>query len=178
MRTPRLVNEMRQTNDVLANVSGQLAKYIPPQLYQSIIAGEQRAAIESRRKKLTVFFSDIVDFTEITDQLESEELTSLLNEYLSEMSRIAVAHDAYFDKFIGDVITHPLRFPTHSRFSYARVAVMVWNGGWPVSLAVSTTVLTAQSPWAAHIERKPLVTLRWMTAGRSARSQALLVTST
>jgi class 3 adenylate cyclase len=100
----RLVNDMRQTNEVLATVSGQLAKYIPPQLYQSIVAGEQRAAIEARRKKLTVFFSDIVGFTEITDQLEAEELTSLLNEYLSEMSDIAQAHDAYFDKFIGDAM--------------------------------------------------------------------------
>jgi class 3 adenylate cyclase len=99
-----LVNEMRQTNEILESVSGQLAKYIPPQLYNSIIAGEQRAAIESRRKKLTIFFSDIVDFTEITDQLEAEELTSLLNEYLSEMSKIAQAHDAYFDKFIGDAM--------------------------------------------------------------------------
>jgi class 3 adenylate cyclase len=100
----RLVNEMRQTNAILAAVSQQLAKYISPQLYQSIIAGEQRVAIGSKRKKLTVFFSDIADFTEITDQLESEELTSLLNEYLTEMSRIAQSHGAYFDKFIGDAM--------------------------------------------------------------------------
>ncbi len=100
----QLVNGMRETNEVLATVSAQLAKYMPPQLYQSIIAGEQRAAIEARRKKLTIFFSDIVDFTEITDQLEAEELTSLLNEYLSEMLEIAKAHDAYFDKFIGDAM--------------------------------------------------------------------------
>ena len=100
----QLVNDMRRTNEVLGTVSDQLAKYIPPQLYQSIIAGEQRAAIEARRKKLTIFFSDIVDFTEITDQLEAEELTALLNEYLSEMSHIAQAHDAYFDKFIGDAM--------------------------------------------------------------------------
>ena len=100
----QLVNEMRETNLALETVSGQLARYIPPQLYQSIMAGEQKAAIESRRKKLTVFFSDIVDFAEITDQLEAEELTSLLNEYLSEMSKIAQAHDAYFDKFIGDAM--------------------------------------------------------------------------
>jgi len=99
-----LVNEMRETNEALANVSNQLAKYIPPQLYNSIMAGEQRATIESRRKKLTVFFSDIVNFAEITDQLEAEELTSLLNEYLTEMSNIAQAHGAYFDKFIGDAM--------------------------------------------------------------------------
>lgn len=100
----RLVKDMRRTNEALENVSGQLAKYIPPQLYQSIIAGEQRAAIESRRKKLTIFFSDIADFVEITDQLEAEELTELLNQYLSEMAKIAQSHGAYFDKFIGDAM--------------------------------------------------------------------------
>jgi class 3 adenylate cyclase len=100
----QLFNEMRQTNDVLATVSDQLAKYISPQLYQSIISGKQRVAIESKRKKLTVFFSDIANFTEITDQLESEELTTLLNQYLTEMSNIAQEHGAYFDKFIGDAM--------------------------------------------------------------------------
>ncbi len=100
----RLVNEMRQTNEILATVSNQLAKYISPQLYQSIISGKQRVEIGSKRKKLTIFFSDIANFTEITDQLESEELTSLLNEYLTEMSKIALEHGAYFDKFIGDAM--------------------------------------------------------------------------
>ena len=100
----QLVNDMREANQALNNVSAQLAKYIPPQLYVSIMAGEQRAAIESHRKKLTIFFSDIAGFTEITDQLEAEELTSLLNEYLSEMSKIAQEHHAYFDKFIGDAM--------------------------------------------------------------------------
>lgn len=55
---------------------------------------------------------------------------------------------------------------------------MVIQAEFPVSFAVSVTDLTAQSPWAAHMERKPFVTLRWITEGRSARSQALLVTST
>ncbi len=100
----RLVNEMRQTNEVLETVSGQLAKYISPQLYDSIVKGERRVAIGSMRKKLTIFFSDIANFTQITDRLESEELTSLLNEYLTEMSRIAHEHGANFDKFIGDAM--------------------------------------------------------------------------
>lgn len=100
----RLVNEMRHTNGILATVSDQLAKYISPQLYASIVKGEQRVAIGSNRKKLTILFSDIASFTEITDQLESEELTSLLNQYLTEMSRIAQEHGATFDKFIGDAM--------------------------------------------------------------------------
>ena len=100
----RLLAELRRTNGTLENVSQQLAKYVSPQLYRSIIDGEQNVAIESTRKKLTVFFSDIAGFTEITDQLESEELTEILNEYLTRMSGIAEDFGANFDKFIGDAI--------------------------------------------------------------------------
>jgi GAF domain-containing protein len=52
----RLVNEMRQANGILATVSDQLAKYISPQLYASIVKGDQRVAIGSMRKKLSIFF--------------------------------------------------------------------------------------------------------------------------
>jgi len=100
----KLVNELRQSNTIVEQISRQLAKYISPQLYRSIITGEHDVMIESKRKKLTIFFSDIVGFTEITDQLESEELTALLNEYLTAMSIVAEGYGATFDKFIGDAI--------------------------------------------------------------------------
>lgn len=103
----RLMDSRKRTeiaNHSLEGVSTQLAKYISPQLYQAILSGQQEMKVDSKRKKLTIFFSDIVGFTETTDQLQSEELTALLNEYLTEMSKIAQAHNANFDKFIGDAI--------------------------------------------------------------------------
>lgn len=93
-----------ESKAVLERVSGQLAKYISPQLYQAILEGKQEVSIASKRKKLTIFFSDIAGFTDITDQLESEELTALLNQYLTEMMKIAREYGANFDKFIGDAI--------------------------------------------------------------------------
>ena len=53
---------------------------------------------------MTVFFSDIADFTETTESLESEELTGLLNHYLTEMTEIALAHGATIDKYVGDAM--------------------------------------------------------------------------
>src|SRR5262249_42326257 len=82
----------------------KLSKYLSPQVYSSIFSGSQDVRIASSRKKLTIFFSDIADFTETTDALESEELTALLNHYLTEMSKIALAHGATIDKYIGDAI--------------------------------------------------------------------------
>jgi class 3 adenylate cyclase len=53
---------------------------------------------------MTIFFSDIIDFTELTDGMESETLTNLLNDYLNEMSQIALRYGGTIDKFIGDAI--------------------------------------------------------------------------
>jgi len=97
----RLVSEKNQT---LESLSSKLSRYLSPQLYRSIFSGEKNVEVASQRKKLTIFFSDIAGFTETTDLLESEELTILLNQYLREMSSIALEYGATIDKFIGDAI--------------------------------------------------------------------------
>lgn len=93
-----------EKNQILESLSTRLSKYLSPQLYMSIFKGEQSVEIASKRKKLTIFFSDIARFTETTDLLEAEELTSLLNQYLTEMSVIASEFGATIDKFIGDAM--------------------------------------------------------------------------
>ena len=85
-------------------LSAKLARYLSPQIYEQIFSGNQDANVTSQRKKLTVFFSDIVGFTDITEHLESEELTSLINFYLNEMSTIALKYGGTIDKYIGDAI--------------------------------------------------------------------------
>lgn len=96
--------EAQSKTQQMEDVSGQLAKYLSPQIYESIFSGKQNVEVKSYRKKITVFFSDIVNFTVISDKLESEELTALLNFYLNEMSQIALKHGATIDKYIGDAI--------------------------------------------------------------------------
>lgn len=96
--------ELAKKSNQLEQLSNQLAKYLSPQVYESIFQGRQEVRIAATRKKLTVFFSDIADFTETADRMESEELTQLLNHYLTEMSRIALKHGATIDKYVGDAI--------------------------------------------------------------------------
>ena len=101
----RRANEIiTQKNKELDALSNKLSKYLSPQIYHSIFTGAQNVEIASNRKKLTIFFSDVVNFTETTDKLESEDLTNLLNRYLTEMTNIALEHGATVDKYIGDAI--------------------------------------------------------------------------
>jgi len=96
--------ELAEKSNSLEQLSRQLAKYLSPQIYDSIFSGEKEVKVASNRKKLTVFFSDIANFTETADKLESEELTQLLNHYLTEMSQIALKYGATIDKYVGDAI--------------------------------------------------------------------------
>jgi class 3 adenylate cyclase len=96
--------ELKEANETLAGIGENLRKYLPIQLVASIISGSSDAVLESERKKLTIFFSDIKGFTDTTDALEAEELTSLLNEYLDEMTGIADRFGGTVDKFIGDAV--------------------------------------------------------------------------
>jgi class 3 adenylate cyclase/HAMP domain-containing protein len=96
--------ELDEKSNALEQLSNQLAKYLSPQVYESIFSGKQEVKVTSQRKKLTVFFSDIAGFTETTEKLESEDLSRLLNEYLTEMSRIALMYGATIDKYVGDSI--------------------------------------------------------------------------
>ncbi|MCB1875408.1 MAG: adenylate/guanylate cyclase domain-containing protein [Chromatiales bacterium] len=96
--------ELKKTNQLLEGLSASLSKYLSPQVYNSIFTGRQQVKLETRRKKLTVFFSDIKDFTRITENMQPEDLTWLLNQYISEMSTIALNYGATIDKFIGDAM--------------------------------------------------------------------------
>jgi PAS domain S-box-containing protein len=96
--------QVLEKNRALESLSTKLSKYLSPQVYSSIFSGKQNVEISSRRKRLTVFFSDIAGFTETADRMESEDLTKLLNHYLSEMAQIALEYGATIDKYVGDAI--------------------------------------------------------------------------
>lgn len=84
--------------------ANQLSRYAPQQLWQSIMKGETEAKIEYKRKKMTIFFSDIEGFTELSESLIPDDLAFVLNDYLSHMTEVAKQYEATVDKFMGDAI--------------------------------------------------------------------------
>lgn len=88
----------------LSELSLKLSRYLSPQIYQAIFEGKSDARIQVSRKKLTIFFSDIVGFSAQTDSLEPEDLVYVLNSYLNQMAAIVLKHGGTLDKFIGDAV--------------------------------------------------------------------------
>lgn len=88
----------------LERLASRLAKYLSPQIYDSIFSGKNETRDPLARKNLTIFFSDIEGFTDISDSMEPERLSFFMNTYLSEMSNIALQYGGTIDKFIGDAI--------------------------------------------------------------------------
>lgn len=82
--------------------TGELKRFIPQQVAESLMTGSLEPQEGTERRKLTLLFADMVGFTDLSDTLEPEELSEVLNEWLREMTAVAVAHGGTLDNYIGD----------------------------------------------------------------------------
>ena len=82
--------------------TGELKRFLPHQVAEGLMAGELSAADGFERRRVTLLFADMVGFTDLSDTLEPEELSEVLNEYLREMTAVAVVHRGTLDNYIGD----------------------------------------------------------------------------
>ncbi len=103
-RIEKANEELDNSRLVLEKLSRQLAKYMPPQMYKALLRRKFDVHLSTERKKLTILFADIVDFTSMSERLQPEELNGMLNLYFDELSRIAEKHGGTVNKFIGDAV--------------------------------------------------------------------------
>ncbi|MCZ7640873.1 MAG: response regulator [Verrucomicrobia bacterium] len=118
--------QLRSARLKLQNLAAKLARYLPPPVYASIFSGEREVRVETHRRPLTIFFSDIVGFTTRTESTPDHELVPWLNGYLDAMARIALRHGGTLDKFIGDAVMVFFGDPRPRVPAPTRCAVWPW----------------------------------------------------
>ncbi len=96
-RTAELADQLSTANEIISH-------YVAEQLAEKIREGQHDEASIPTRRRLTLVFSDISEFSVTADELEPEDLSRLLNEYLAAMTAIAEKYGATIDKFVGDAV--------------------------------------------------------------------------
>jgi class 3 adenylate cyclase len=100
IQNAKLVDQMKSEEVVRAN----LARYLSPQIVEQVIKKNVQVNLGGDRKVVTVLFSDIRNFTSISESMPPDKLVHLLNEYFTEMARIIFENQGSLDKYIGDAI--------------------------------------------------------------------------
>lgn len=94
-------------------ISKAFGRYVSPQVVAQLRANPEQLSLRGEQKELTVLFSDIRGFTTISEGMDSEQLGRFMNEYLTAMSNIVMAHSGTVDKFIGDAVMAIWGAPLH-----------------------------------------------------------------
>jgi adenylate cyclase len=87
-----------------AQITRLFGQYVPPELVDEMAKDPARYSLRGESRVMTVLFSDIRDFTSISEGLEAAQLADMLNVYLSHMTRLIQARKGTIDKYIGDAI--------------------------------------------------------------------------
>jgi class 3 adenylate cyclase len=100
IETARLAQEMKKEELVRTNLS----RYLSPQVVDRVVKDDVRLNLGGDRKEVVVLFSDIRNFTALTENRPPEHLVQILNSYFTEMAEIIFAHNGSLDKFVGDAM--------------------------------------------------------------------------
>ncbi|MGE5624381.1 MAG: CHASE2 domain-containing protein [Bacillota bacterium] len=141
------------------HLSRMFSQYIPPELVEEMDSRKETASMESESRELTVMFADVRDFTSISEAMQPKDLSALMNEYLTPMTRVIHNHRGTIDKYMGDAIMAfwgaPLHYDDHAKHAVATALEMIktlvelnkgFNAkGWPelrIGVGMTTGVMS------------------------------------
>ncbi len=100
-------------------LTGLFGQYVPPELVQEMAKNPEKIDMAGESRELTVLFSDIRGFTQISESLDPKQLTQMMNEFLTPMTKIIHEHRGTIDKYMGDAIMAfwgaPLKDENHAQ---------------------------------------------------------------
>jgi adenylate cyclase len=134
-------------------------QYVPPELVDEMARDPQAYSMEGRNVELTVLFSDVRGFTNISEGLDPQELTHLMNAYLGAMTEVIRKNRGTLDKYMGDAIMAfwgaPVADPENARHAVLTALAMqkelkklaepFRQKGWPelhIGVGVNTGMMT------------------------------------
>jgi adenylate cyclase len=94
----------REARKQKAFIQGAFSRYVSPAIVDRMVADPSRMSLEGERREMTFLFSDIADFTTMSEQIEAIQLAQVLNNYLDGMTNLVMKHGGMVDKFIGDAV--------------------------------------------------------------------------
>jgi adenylate cyclase len=100
-------------------ITSQFGRYVPPELVNEMSMNPEDYSLEGESREMTVLFADIRSFTTISEGLSPQDLTHLMNDYFTPMTRIIHQHRGTIDKYVGDMVMAfwgaPVDDPEHAQ---------------------------------------------------------------
>jgi len=85
-------------------ITGLFGQYVPSELVEEMAKHPESVSMEGESREMTILFSDVRGFTNIAEGMEPKELSLLMNEFLTPLSRVVYKHRGTIDKYMGDCI--------------------------------------------------------------------------
>lgn len=85
-------------------ISRLFGQYVPPELVEELAAHPEALSMEGESREMTVLFSDVRGFTQVSEQLEARALSELMNRFLSQQTAVIQSYRGTIDKYMGDAV--------------------------------------------------------------------------
>jgi len=114
---------------IKGQITDLFGQYVPPELVDEMSEDPASYIRDAEERELTVLFSDVRGFTTLSEGLTPKELSSLMNEFLSELTRVIHDHRGTIDKYMGDAIMAfwgaPVKDPDHAKHALTAGLAMI-----------------------------------------------------
>lgn len=118
-----------QSNKEKKKIKGTFSRYLAPSIVNDLLKNPDKLKLGGEKKNITVFFSDVRDFTSISEKLTPEQLTQCLNIYMTMMTDTLFEHKGTLDKYIGDAMVAywgaPVELPNHAYWAVKGAIQMI-----------------------------------------------------
>ncbi len=118
-----------QSNKEKKKIKGTFSRYLAPSIVNDLLKNPEKLKLGGEKKNITVFFSDVRDFTSISEKLTPEQLTQCINEYMTMMTDTLFEYKGTLDKYIGDAMVAywgaPVDLPDHAYWALKGAISMI-----------------------------------------------------